>query len=81
MNIKQIKRSMGVIMEIRDKAAALMHRVRKAETHFEDGRKELEYAKAELSFLATDLAGQASTYVYLLQQEQDRLEHSKEEAA
>lgn len=80
MNVKQVKRSIGVITSIRDQTASVMQRVRKAEVMFENGCKELDAAKTELNALAIDLAGHATTYLYHLQLEEAK-EQPKEEVA
>lgn len=70
MNVKQIKRSMDIIMNIRSQTGVVLQRARKAEDMFKDAVKEMDACKTLLDALAVDLAGHASTYLYLLQQEE-----------
>lgn len=81
MNVKQVKRSMSVIMDIRSQTSVVLQRARKAEDMFKDAVKELETCKTLLDSLAVDLAGHASTYLYLLQHQESAAETSKGEAA
>lgn len=80
MNIRQIKKSIDQIMEIRSKALQLNERLRRAEDHYAEGRKELEAVQSLLTGQVLDLAGHCTSYLYLMQQQEENSK-SQETAA